>query len=56
MEKYAWVEEFSGSVIVCDPDGIILEMNEKAVSVFQKGAANNSWVLIYWTATRNPPD
>ena len=36
MEKYAWVEEFAGSVIVCDPDGIILEMNEKAVKSFQK--------------------
>ena len=36
MEKYSWVEEFPGSVIVCDPDGIILEMNEKAVTVFQK--------------------
>jgi len=36
MEKYAWVEQFSGSVIVCDPEGIILEMNEKAVTVFQK--------------------
>ena len=36
MEKYAWVEEFSGSVIVCDPEGVILEMSEKAVTVFQK--------------------
>ena len=36
MEKYAWVEEFAGSVIVCDPEGIILEMNEKAATAFQK--------------------
>lgn len=36
MDKYAWVEEFVGSVVVCDPEGIILEMNEKAVTVFQK--------------------
>jgi transcriptional regulator with PAS, ATPase and Fis domain len=36
MEKYAWVEQFSGSIIVCDPEGIILEMNERAVTVFQK--------------------
>jgi len=36
MEKYAWVEEFAGSVIVCDPAGIIREMNEKAVTAFQK--------------------
>ena len=36
MDKYAWVEEFVGSVVVCDPEGIILVMNEKAVTVFQK--------------------
>jgi transcriptional regulator with PAS, ATPase and Fis domain len=36
MEKYVWVEEFSGSVIVCDSEGIILEMNEKAVTVSKK--------------------
>jgi transcriptional regulator with PAS, ATPase and Fis domain len=36
MERFAWVEEFSGSVVVCDPEGIIIEMNEKAVTVFQK--------------------
>ncbi len=36
MDKYAWVEEFVGSVVVCAPDGIILEMNEKAVTLFQK--------------------
>ena len=36
MGKYAWVEEFSGSVTVCDPEGIIIEMNEQAVAMFQK--------------------
>ncbi|MBA4374259.1 MAG: diguanylate cyclase [Thermodesulfovibrio sp.] len=36
MEKNTWVEEFAGSVVVCDPEGIILEMNEKAVKTFQK--------------------
>lgn len=36
MEKCVWVEEFAGSVIVCDPEGIIIEMNENAVTAFQK--------------------
>lgn len=29
---HAWVREFRGAVTVCDPDGIILEMNEAAVA------------------------
>ncbi len=33
--NYAWVKEFAGSVTVCDPDGIILEMNEKSIKTFQ---------------------
>ncbi|MBI5848879.1 MAG: diguanylate cyclase [Nitrospirae bacterium] len=36
MEKSAWVKEFAGSVVVCDPEGIILEMNEKAIKTFAK--------------------
>lgn len=36
MEKYSWVEEFSGPVTVCDPEGIILEMNEAAMRTFEK--------------------
>lgn len=36
MEKHNWVEEFSGSVVVCGPEGIIIEMNEKAATTFQK--------------------
>jgi len=36
MEKYAWVEEFSGSIIVCDPEGIVVEMNEQAATTFKK--------------------
>ena len=34
--KHNWVNEFPGSVIVCDPQGIILEMNERAVQNYQK--------------------
>ncbi|MDX9821328.1 MAG: PAS domain-containing protein [Syntrophales bacterium] len=29
--KNMWVKEFPGAVIVCDPDGIILEMNDQAI-------------------------
>ena len=36
MEKYAWLEEFSGSIVVCDPDGIVIEMNEQAATAFKK--------------------
>jgi len=25
---HAWIREFRGAITVCDPDGIILEMNE----------------------------
>jgi transcriptional regulator with PAS, ATPase and Fis domain len=35
MEPHAWVEEFPGAVTVCDPDGIILAMNAKAIENFK---------------------
>ena len=31
-----WVDGFPGAVTVCDPNGIILYMNEKACQVFAK--------------------
>jgi PAS domain S-box-containing protein len=34
MKKHAWVEGFPGAITVCDPEGIILEMNDKAAEVF----------------------
>ncbi len=36
MSERFWVQEFAGSVTVCDPAGIILEMNEKAARSFQE--------------------
>jgi hypothetical protein len=30
MSVYDWVKEFPGDITVCDPRGIILEMNDKA--------------------------
>jgi transcriptional regulator with PAS, ATPase and Fis domain len=35
MPQHPWVQEFAGAITVCDPDGIILEMNDKAVRTFQ---------------------
>lgn len=41
MPQHLWVQEFAGAITVCDPDGIVLEMNDKAVQTFegQGGAA-----------------
>jgi transcriptional regulator with PAS, ATPase and Fis domain len=35
MPPHPWVQEFAGAITVCDRDGIILEMNDKAVRTFQ---------------------
>ncbi len=35
MTEHAWVKDFPGSITVCDPEGIILEMNERAIKSFQ---------------------
>jgi PAS domain-containing protein len=41
MTNHAWLQEFPGAITVCDPEGIILEMNDRAVEIFaaQGGAA-----------------
>lgn len=31
---HSWVQGFPGAITVCDPNGIILEMNDKACQVF----------------------
>jgi len=31
MNEHSWIKEFPGAITVCDPDGIILEMNDKSV-------------------------
>ena len=33
--EHAWLKEFPAAVTVCDPDGIILEMNDKAALTFE---------------------
>lgn len=35
MRDHSWVQEFPASVTVCDPDGIILEMNGRAVEAYR---------------------
>jgi transcriptional regulator with PAS, ATPase and Fis domain len=35
VAEHAWVQEFPGSITVCDPSGIILEMNDRAVETFR---------------------
>lgn len=35
MEENAWVKEFPGSVTICDREGIIVEMNDKAAQSYE---------------------
>ena len=34
MAENAWIKNFPGAVTVCDRDGIVLEMNDKAIQSF----------------------
>jgi transcriptional regulator with PAS, ATPase and Fis domain len=33
---HQWVKEFSGAITVCDPDGIVLAMNDKSLQAYQE--------------------
>ena len=35
MTNHSWVDEFPGAATVCDPKGVILEMNQKAAENFK---------------------
>jgi hypothetical protein len=35
MAEHSWVQGFGGAITICDPDGIILEMNDKSVRGYQ---------------------
>jgi hypothetical protein len=35
MKEHQWVREFAVAITVCDPEGIILEMNDRAADSFQ---------------------
>ncbi len=41
MHEHAWVREFPGAITVCDADGVIVEMNDRARETFARdgGAA-----------------
>ncbi|MBP1623452.1 MAG: fold domain protein [Acidobacteria bacterium] len=36
MSSVDWFEDFPGSIVVCDPNGIILKMNEKAAEAYEE--------------------
>jgi len=35
MANHTWIDEFPGAVTVCDPEGIILEMNRESAESFK---------------------
>jgi transcriptional regulator with PAS, ATPase and Fis domain len=35
MSDYDWVRQFPGAITVCDRQGIVLEMNDKAAQAYQ---------------------
>jgi hypothetical protein len=35
-QEHDWVKEFPAAATICDPDGVILEMNDKAAKTFEK--------------------
>ncbi len=36
MDRHQWVKEFAGAVTVCDPHGVILEMNDRSARMFEE--------------------
>jgi hypothetical protein len=36
MSQHEWIKEFPANVIVCDADGIILELNDRAAAAYEK--------------------
>lgn len=36
MTEHDWIKEFPASVTVCDPQGVILAMNDKAALTYEK--------------------
>ena len=36
MPEHEWIKEFPAAITVCDAEGIILEMNDKATKTFEK--------------------
>ncbi len=36
MNQHEWIKEFPAAITVCDAEGVILEMNDKAAKTFEK--------------------
>ncbi len=36
MSEHDWIKQFPAAITVCDCDGIILEMNDKAAQTFER--------------------
>ncbi|MFZ3078446.1 MAG: PAS domain-containing protein [Bellilinea sp.] len=48
MPEHAWIKGFPGAVTVCDRDGIILEMNEKAIQSFASDGGEKLIGAPFW--------
>jgi transcriptional regulator with PAS, ATPase and Fis domain len=35
MKEHEWIQEFPAAITVCDAEGILLEMNDKAAKTFE---------------------
>ena len=40
-QENAWIKEFPAAATICDPHGIILEMNDKAAKSMEKDGGND---------------
>ncbi len=36
MSQHEWIKEFPGAVTVCNAEGVIVEMNDRAARTFEK--------------------
>ena len=36
MDEFQWVREFPAEITVCDPDGVLLEMNDRSARHLEK--------------------
>ncbi|MBC7264824.1 MAG: PAS domain-containing protein [Chloroflexi bacterium] len=41
MDNHPWVQEFPGAITVCDREGVILAMNDRAAEAFQAEGGRN---------------
>lgn len=41
MRELDWIKEFPAAVTVCDENGVILDMNDKAAMTFEKDGGRN---------------